>query len=130
MEMRRFGDLSGPFIKPTCGGIASSLILLLHGWGADGNDLANLAHPISVRFPGAAFFVPNGPIPAPNGPLGMIFGPKQNFDILRFSSPPSVHPPIGAPPNPESLAGLPRGLVLGGACTSRQRRHPKKTTAQ
>ena len=42
MEMRRFGDLSGPFIAPARGGIASSLILLLHGWGADGNDLANL----------------------------------------------------------------------------------------
>ena len=32
--------------------------MLLHGWG-DGND-PSLAHPISVRFPGA-FFVPNGP---------------------------------------------------------------------
>ena len=58
MEMRRFGDLSGPFIAPARGGIASSLIMLLHGWGADGNDLANLAHPISIRFPGAAFFFP------------------------------------------------------------------------
>ncbi len=70
MEMRRFGDLSGPFMPPASGGIASSLILLLHGWGADGNDLANLAHPISVRFPGAAFFVPNGPAPCEVNPAG------------------------------------------------------------
>ena len=56
MEMRSFGDLTGPFIPPARGGQASSLIILLHGWGADGNDLADLAYPISVRFPGAAFF--------------------------------------------------------------------------
>jgi phospholipase/carboxylesterase len=76
MEMRRFGDLSGPFIVPARGGIASSLIILLHGWGADGNDLANLAHPISVRFPGAAFFVPNGPAPCKMNPAG-----REWFDI-------------------------------------------------
>ena len=76
MEMRRFGDLSGPFIAPARGGIASSLIMLLHGWGADGNDLANLAHPISIRFPGAAFFVPNGPAPCKMNPAG-----REWFDI-------------------------------------------------
>ena len=76
MEMRRFGDLSGPFIVPARGGIASSLIILLHGWGADGNDLANLAHPISIRFPGAAFFVPNGPAPCKMNPAG-----REWFDI-------------------------------------------------
>jgi predicted esterase len=32
---------------PARGGQASSLIVLLHGWGADGNDLADLAYPIS-----------------------------------------------------------------------------------
>ena len=76
MEMRRFGDLSGPFIMPARGGIASSLIILLHGWGADGNDLANLANPISIRFPGAAFFVPNGPAPCKMNPEG-----REWFDI-------------------------------------------------
>ena len=76
MEMRRFGDLSGLFITPARGGFASSLVLLLHGWGADGNDLANLAYPISVRFPGAAFFVPNGPAPCKMNPAG-----REWFDI-------------------------------------------------
>ena len=76
MELRRFGDLSGPFIGPARGGIASSLIILLHGWGADGNDLANLANPISIRFPGAAFFVPNGPAPCKMNPEG-----REWFDI-------------------------------------------------
>ena len=35
-------------------------MMLLLGWGADGNDLVDLAA-YSVRFPGMAFFAPNGP---------------------------------------------------------------------
>ena len=89
MEMRRFGDLSGPFIGPARGGIASSLIILLHGWGADGNDLANLAHPISVRFPGAAFFVPNGPAPCKMTPAG-----REGLDIDDRVNGPSMAAPF------------------------------------
>ncbi len=76
METRCFGDLSGPFIPPARGGFPSSLIVLLHGWGADGTDLADLAHPISVRFPGAAFFVPNGPAPCKMNTAG-----REWFDV-------------------------------------------------
>ena len=60
MKTRSFGDLAGPFIPPARGGQASSLILLLHGWGADGNDLADLAYPISVRFPARLFLCQMG----------------------------------------------------------------------
>ena len=51
MEMRSFGDLSGPFIPPARGGQASSMIILLHGWGADGNDLADLAYLAYIILP-------------------------------------------------------------------------------
>jgi phospholipase/carboxylesterase len=76
MEIREFGDLSGPFIAPARGGQASSLIVLLHGWGADGKDLADLARPFSLRFPGAAFYVPDGPAPCKMNPMG-----REWFDI-------------------------------------------------
>lgn len=76
MEMRCFGDLSGPFIPPARGGVASGLVVLLHGWGADGNDLADLAYPISIRLPGVAFFAPNGPAPCKMNPEG-----REWFDI-------------------------------------------------
>ena len=59
--IREFGQLSGFFTAPARGGDPSSLIVIMHGWGADASDLADLAYPISVRFPGAAFFVPNAP---------------------------------------------------------------------
>ena len=92
MEMRSFGDLSGPFIPPARGGQAGSLIILLHGWGADGNDLADLAYPISVRFPGAAFFVPNGPAPCKMNPAG-----REWFDIDdRVNGPVAAAPVVDA----------------------------------
>ena len=76
MAMRNFGDLSGFFTPPARGGTPSTVIFILHGWGADGADLADLAYPISLRFPGAAFFVPNAPEPCSVNPAG-----RQWFDI-------------------------------------------------
>ena len=76
MAMRNFGDLRGFFTPPARGGAPSTIIFILHGWGADGADLADLAYPISLRFPGAAFFVPNAPEPCSVNPAG-----RQWFDI-------------------------------------------------
>ena len=127
MEMRRFGDLSGPFIVPARGGNASSLILLLHGWGADGNDLANLAHPISVRFPGAAFFVPNGPAPCKMNPAG-----REWFDIDDRLNGPIMAAPIidnavadaldktNLSPSALALAGFSQGGMMSLHCGLRQ----------
>ena len=43
MGFREFGGLTGPFVPPVDGGDPTQLMMLLHGWGADGNDLADLA---------------------------------------------------------------------------------------
>ena len=127
MEMRRFGDLSGPFIVPARGEIASSLIMLLHGWGADGNDLANLAHPISVRFPGAAFFIPNGPSQCKMNPAG-----REWFDIDdRINGPIMAAPCIdnaladaldtlNLPASALALAGFSQGGMMSLHCGLRQ----------
>ena len=127
MEMRRFGDLTGPFIGPARGGIASSLIMLLHGWGADGNDLANLAHPISVRFPGAAFFVPNGPATCKMNPAG-----REWFDIDDRVNGPIMAAPfidnalsdaldrLNLSPSALALAGFSQGGMMSLHCGLRQ----------
>ena len=127
MEMHRFGDLSGPFIGPARGGIASSLIILLHGWGADGNDLANLAHPISVRFPGAAFFVPNGPETCKMNPSG-----REWFDINDQVNGPIMAAPIidraiakaldvlELSPSSLAVAGFSQGGMMSLHCGLRQ----------
>ena len=74
--MKTFGDLNGVFTPPARGGTASCLVVILHGWGADANDLADLAYPMSLRFPGAAFFIPNAPEPCSMNPMG-----RQWFDL-------------------------------------------------
>ena len=74
--MKSFGRLNGPFNEPARGGAPSSLIVIMHGWGADANDLADLAYPMSLRFPGAAFFIPNAPDPCAMNPMG-----RQWFDL-------------------------------------------------
>ena len=76
MEHREFGGLTGPFVPPANGGAPRRVMLLLHGWGADGNDLADLARQYSIRFPDMAFFVPNGPDPCKMNPAG-----REWFDI-------------------------------------------------
>jgi len=83
--MKSFGPLSGVFTAPARGGDASSLIVIMHGWGADAHDLADLAYPMSLRFPGAAFFVPNAPDPCSMNPMG-----RQWFDLADSTDGPAA----------------------------------------
>jgi phospholipase/carboxylesterase len=69
--------LSGPEIAPANGGPARQLVVLLHGLGADGQDLIGLAPPLSGGFPDAAFVAPNAPFPCDMAPFGY-----QWFSVL------------------------------------------------
>ena len=51
-------ELSGPALAPASGGAATSLVILLHGVGADGNDLIGLAPHFARVLPEAAFIAP------------------------------------------------------------------------
>lgn len=62
--------LSGPRMPPRAGGPPRQLIVLLHGVGADGEDLIALAPALAERLPNAAFVAPNGPEPCDMAPLG------------------------------------------------------------
>ena len=53
-------SLSGPRLPPAQGP-ATHLVVLLHGYGADGNDLIGLAEHWRELLPGAAFVAPNAP---------------------------------------------------------------------
>lgn len=89
LATRNFGDLNGFFTPPARGGAPSAIIFILHGWGADAADLADLAYPIALRFPGAAFFVPNAPEPCSMNPTG-----RQWFDIDDRVNGPVLAAPI------------------------------------
>jgi phospholipase/carboxylesterase len=61
--------LSGPSVAPRSG-VAKQLVVLLHGVGADGDDLIGLAPALAQFLPHAAFVAPNGPEPCDMAPFG------------------------------------------------------------
>lgn len=73
-------ELSGPGYPPADGGAARQLVILLHGYGADGNDLISLAPHWARLLPGAAFVSPHAPFPCEMGPFGRQWFGFENRD--------------------------------------------------
>ena len=57
-----------------------SVIVFLHGYGADGADLLGLAEPLGRHLPDTAFYAPNAPEPCRNNPLGFQWFPIPWLD--------------------------------------------------
>jgi phospholipase/carboxylesterase len=68
--MSTFFDLEGPSFGPAAGGKPRRLVLLLHGLGADGNDLIGLAPYFAQALPDCAFVSPHAPFPCDMAPYG------------------------------------------------------------
>ena len=62
--------LTGPHRSPRSGGAADSLVVMLHGIGASGDDLIGLADGLGADLPGAAFHSPDAPSPFSEAPSG------------------------------------------------------------
>ncbi len=75
-------DLDGPRVGPAraADGRPKELVILLHGLGADGNDLISLASVFAQALPGAAFVSPNAPFPCDMAPPGVSMG-RQWFSF-------------------------------------------------
>ncbi len=71
--------LGGPSLVPKGGGAAKQLVILLHGIGADGNDLIGLAPFYQVILPDALFVAPNAPYPFDMAPFGYQWFSIQNM---------------------------------------------------
>src|SRR6516162_3483080 len=70
--------LSGPCRPPASGGRPSRLVILLHGLGADGNDLIGLAPYWARLLPNAEFLSPNAPFPCDMAPYGYQWFSSQD----------------------------------------------------
>jgi len=68
--MSSYPKLEGPALEPASGGPAKQLVVLLHGYGADGNDLIGLAPHFAQGLPDAAFVSPHAPFPCEMAPFG------------------------------------------------------------
>ena len=60
---------------PATGGISNKLVVFLHGYGADGKDLIDLANPFSMAMPNATFISPDAPHPCTMSPSGREWFP-------------------------------------------------------
>lgn len=65
--MTDVAKISGPAFGPASGAAAKRLVVLLHGWGADGNDLIGLAPVWARLLPDTAFVSPHAPYPCDMG---------------------------------------------------------------
>ncbi len=61
--------LTGPRVPPKSGPV-QQVVVLLHGVGADGQDLIGLAPMLQRYLPDAAFVAPNAPEPCDMAPMG------------------------------------------------------------
>jgi phospholipase/carboxylesterase len=78
--MTDLAKLSGPRVLPASGGPARQLVILLHGVGADGDDLISLSDYWGALMPDAEFISPNAPDPCDMSPYGF-----QWFSLLDRS---------------------------------------------
>src|SRR5471032_3024039 len=62
--------IDGPRVVPASGATARSLVILLHGYGSNGDDLISLAPHWRGVLPATVFVAPNAPEPCPGAPGG------------------------------------------------------------
>jgi phospholipase/carboxylesterase len=72
--------LSGPYLLPASGNAPKSVVVLLHGYGANGENLIDLAHEWGRFLPDTEFIAPNAPNRSEVNPLGY-----QWFGLADFS---------------------------------------------
>ncbi len=61
-------------------GQADSLVVFVHGYGADGNDLIGLADPMAEHLPNTAFVSPHAPHACSMSPMGREWFPIPMID--------------------------------------------------
>ena len=72
-------ELDGPRLNPQSGA-ARQLVVFLHGYGADGNDLIDIGRAWQQILPQAAFASPHAPEPCGQAPVGRQWFPLTMRD--------------------------------------------------
>ncbi len=119
--------LTGPR-APARSGTTKSLVILLHGYGADGNDLFGLAGALAPHMPDTAFRSPNAPERCAVNPGGyqwfpiswldgspeseMKAGAARAFDTLQAYLDEAMAEE-GVGPEQVALVGFSQGTMLG-----------------
>ncbi|MCB1499572.1 MAG: dienelactone hydrolase family protein [Bauldia sp.] len=76
--------IDGPRLPPRNGGPARRLVVFLHGYGADGNDLIDLGRMFAPILPDTAFASPHAPDPCDQSPMGRQWFPLAMGDMHLY----------------------------------------------
>ena len=76
-------SLDGPRLAPLAGSTPNALIILIHGYGSNGEDLISLARMIQPSLPGAAFVAPNAPSQIPRMTAAHQWWPIETFSMAE-----------------------------------------------
>ncbi|WP_293905166.1 dienelactone hydrolase family protein [Phenylobacterium sp.] len=71
--------LQGPLVLPASGRAPTSMVILLHGYGSNGDDLIGLVPYWRDALPDTVFLSPNAPQPCPGAPGGRQWWPLTSF---------------------------------------------------
>ena len=120
---RRMAELDGPRLEPRSGP-ARQLVVFLHGYGADGNDLIEIGRDWQRYLPHAAFVSPHAPRPCAQAPTGREWFPLtfRNPDE-RWNGVNAAAPVLNAfldaelkrrnlPPSALALVGFSQGTMM------------------
>lgn len=128
-------DLDGPRLAPRSGA-ARQLVVFLHGYGADGNDLIELGRAWQPLLPQAAFVAPHAPEPCGQAPVGrQWFGltfrdPNERWVGVNKAAP-GLERFLDAelkrhalPPAALALVGFSQGTMMALHCGLRREKAP------
>jgi phospholipase/carboxylesterase len=79
-------SMQGPELPPASGDKAKQLVMFLHGYGADGNDLISLAGEFQDILPDAHFISPNAPFYCDMSPLGRQWFSLQSWNPAHLQT--------------------------------------------
>jgi phospholipase/carboxylesterase len=118
------GELDGPRVEPPGGQPAKRLVVFLHGYGADGNDLIDIGRAWQGLLPDTAFVSPHAPEPCGQAPTGRqwfpLFSRAQNerWDGVNKAAP-ALEKFLDAelarrklPPQALALVGFSQGTMM------------------
>ncbi len=77
--------IDGPRLPPAAGGAPRSLVVFLHGYGADGGDLIGIGREWARALPHTSFVSPHAPHPCAGAPMGRQWFPLTMRDPHEFS---------------------------------------------
>jgi phospholipase/carboxylesterase len=116
-------ELDGPRVAPRSGQ-AKQLVVFLHGYGADGNDLIDIGRAWAGLLPDAAFVSPHAPRPCGQAPTGREWFPLTFRDPgERWAGVNTAAPALdafldaelkrlGLPPSALALVGFSQGTMM------------------